>query len=348
MLKKITRIAIWVVFIFPVLLYGQKTAVTSDGKAVLLFDDGTRRPAETQEPRKKKAIHIRHPEIPGISPGDHVVHHTGFSLLYNDAHEQASWVAYELTKEETIKRSERTNKFMPDPAVAGGTATDADYRGSGYDRGHLAPAADMGWSSATMAESFYYSNMCPQVPEFNRGIWKKLEEQVRTWASENEAVYVVTGPVLKTGLPGIGGSGVSVPEHFYKVILDYREPEIKAIGFILPNQGSGETLSHFAVTIDSVEIITGIDFFPSLPDSTEGWIEKSLCVNCWSWKKSQIRNAGSKWDESKEHSEHREFSPTGNEPNNRLSVSVQCSGKTKSGRRCRRMTTASNGRCYQH
>jgi endonuclease G len=267
-------------------------------------------------------------EIPATNPTEIIITHTGYSLLYNETHEQAGWVAYELTKEETTKIVERTNKFMVDPLVKTGTANDNDYAGSGYDKGHLAPAADMGWSSITMAESFYYSNMSPQEPGFNRGVWKRLEELVRTWAIENNSIYIVTGPVLTTGLSTIGANKVSVPKYFYKVILDYTEPSIKGIGFIMTNTSSGEPLQTFAVTIDSVEKFTGIDFFPLLPDDQEQKIESTLCVSCWSWKsvktKSEIKNG------------------------TKTSTSVQCSGTTKAGNRCKRMTLSPNGRCYQH
>jgi endonuclease G len=136
-------------------------------------------------------------ELPAVKKGEQVIRHAGYSFVYNEAYEQAAWVAYELTEKETDKQYDRTDKFIPDPSVITGSATDSDYSGSGYDRGHLAPAADMGWSSTSMAESFYFSNMSPQVPGFNRGIWKRLEEQVRSWAIEYDTIYVVTGPVLK-------------------------------------------------------------------------------------------------------------------------------------------------------
>ena len=222
-------------------------------------------------------------ELPLFSSKEKIVVHTGFTLSYNETHEQANWVAYELTKEETNKTHKRTNKFLKDPKVKSGTAADEDYKNSGYDRGHLAPAADMGWSAESMAESFYYSNMSPQTPAFNRGIWKNLEELVRSWAIENERIYIVTGPILTKGLNVIGFNQVSVPQYYYKVILDYTEPEIKGIGFIMPNAGSKEELSGFAVSIDSVELLTGIDFFPRLEDEEETIIEKSLCVPCWTW-----------------------------------------------------------------
>lgn len=224
---------------------------------------------------------ISHLELPAARKGDLIIKHIGFTLCYDEKHEQADWVAYELTADETARAFERSNKFSPDPDVVTGSADNADYKGSGYDRGHLAPAADMSWSFETMQESFYYSNMSPQVPSFNRGIWKRLEEKVRDWARSNRSIYVVTGPVLEEGLPFIGHDRVSVPRFYYKVLLDYSSPDIKGIGFVLPNEGSKLPLSSFAVSIDEVERITHLDFFPSLPDDEEAKIEKSVCFECW-------------------------------------------------------------------
>jgi endonuclease G, mitochondrial len=283
-----------------------------------------------------KKIHpktILNLEIPAKNATDIVVVHAGFSLVYNESHEQASWVAYELTKEETIKLFERTDRFIPDPKVSTGTATNADYAGAGYDRGHLAPAADMGWSEITVAESFYYSNMSPQEPSFNRGIWKKTEELVRNWAVENNSVYVVTGPVLTDGLKTIGENKVSVPNYYYKVILDYSQPSIKGIGFIMPNTSSKEKPSYFAVSIDSVERFTGIDFFPSLPDDQEILIEKTLCMDCWTWNVLP-----------------KSTNPQQTEDTTPIAKSdaVQCKGMTQSKKRCKRKTKSANGFCSQH
>jgi len=229
-------------------------------------------------------------EFPQKQPEEVIITHTGYSLVYNEIHEQANWVAYELTREETEKVVDRNNNFITDPFVLTLTANDKDYAGSGYDKGHLAPAADMSWSLTAMKESFYYSNMSPQFPGFNRGIWKKLEALVRTWAIENEAIYIVTGPVLTNGLPAIGEDKVSVPGFYYKVILDYTAPGIKGIGFILPNASSNEPLQKYAVTIDSVEKFTNIDFFPLLPDNQENLIEITLCISCWTWTSSTTSN----------------------------------------------------------
>lgn len=222
-------------------------------------------------------------EIPELHAGDTVVEHAGYALLYNERHEQASWVAYELTKKETANDFERTDKFLEDPLVKTGTATLIDYAKSGYDRGHLAPAADMGYSLTTITESFYFSNMSPQVPSFNRGVWKKLEEQVRDWAIYYSAVYVVTGPVLTENLPTIGPNQVSVPAYYYKLVVNYEQEAARAIGFLLPNAASTQPLQSFVVSIDSVEALTGFNFYPGLPVELQRKLEADTCVSCWEW-----------------------------------------------------------------
>ncbi|HPX59469.1 MAG TPA: DNA/RNA non-specific endonuclease [Bacteroidales bacterium] len=227
-------------------------------------------------------VSITQLEIPYCNQED-VISHTGFSLLYSNQHKQAHWVAYQLTKEKTTKAVERGSSFRPDPKVSTGTANNNDYKGSGYDRGHLAPAADMAWSSKSMKSSFYYSNISPQVPDFNRGIWKKLEALIRTWATDNDTIYVITGPILEEQLPTIGKNKVSVPAAYYKVILDYTLPTIKAIAFIIPNEKSNLPLTHYVVSVDEVEKITEIDFFHRLPDEQEAIIERTVCKSLWSW-----------------------------------------------------------------
>ncbi len=160
-------------------------------------------------------------ELPHYTNDSEIIQHTGYALKYNEQYEQAEWVAYQLTDIEVNGKYERSDNFRKDPFVSTGSATLKDYKGSGYDRGHLIPASDMKWSPDAMSSSFYMSNMSPQDPSFNRGIWKKLEEQVREWAVDNREIYVVTGPVLTNGLyQTIGVNKVAVPNHYYKVVLD--------------------------------------------------------------------------------------------------------------------------------
>jgi endonuclease G len=333
--------------------------------------------AQTSTPPAQKVKHcyITNLELPKVKTGEQIIHHVGYSLSYNEAHEQATWVAYQLTAEETKKRVGRSNRFMEDPLVKTGSAVDIDYKGSGYDRGHLAPAADMGWSMVSMEESFYYSNMSPQLPGFNRGIWKNLEELVRHWALDYDSLEIVTGPVLRKGLNTIGPNAVSVPEYYYKVILDYCGEEVKAIGFLLPNAASRESLQFFALTVDSLERLTGLDFFPLLPDEDEKALEKSVCLTCWNWggtgglhskeqhpatqaadsrQCSGITNAGKRCqNETSMTAEfcivHQKRESENHQPKSeRREVSVQCSGTTRAGDRCKRKTLSKNGRCYQH
>ena len=221
-------------------------------------------------------------EIPSGGKGE-IIEHTGYTLSYREEYEVPEWVAYELTREEvTTLAVERKDNFREDKAVSTGSATLQDYKKSGYDRGHMAPAADFRWSAEAMDDTFYLSNMCPQTHAFNAGIWSDLESAIRSMAYEDGSIYVVTGPVLTDGpYDTIGENDVAVPSYFYKVVLDYSEPTLKAIGFILPHENSKNPLSYFAVTVDEVEERTGLDFFPLLPDNTEEKLESSLDTSLW-------------------------------------------------------------------
>ena len=220
--------------------------------------------------------------LPYCENTDDIVRHHGYSLLYSEPDEQALWVAYLLTSDETEGNYDRTDNFRADPDIKTGSAELSDYKGSGYDRGHLAPAADLKWSAESISDSFYLSNMSPQSPGFNRGIWKELENWVRKKAEKNFEIFVVTGPVLSGGpFIKIGRNNVSVPDYYFKVILDYFGPDKKAIGFILPNESSQKPLSEFSVSVDEVEDITGLDFFFMLEDDTESNLESRYAYSEW-------------------------------------------------------------------
>ena len=224
-------------------------------------------------------------ELPEDGFDGQILSHTGYTLKYSEDDEQPYWVAYELTSDEIYGDFERKDHFRSDPSVQTGSAALSDYRSSGYDRGHLIPAADQNWSEEAMDDSFFLSNMSPQEPSFNRGIWAKLESVVRTFAKDNKSLYVVTGPILIDGpYDSIGNNKVSIPNYYYKVILDYTSPGIKSIGFILPNEGSSKDLVDFATSVDEVESKTNIDFFYKLPDSQEDSIESSFNVDDWNFK----------------------------------------------------------------
>lgn len=213
--------------------------------------------------------------LPAYSANDEIVRHDGYVLRYREPYEQADWVAYPLLANEVTGDADRDREqFKPDPLVETGSSLPSDYTRSGYDRGHLAPAGDFKFSQRLTRESFYMSNISPQAPDFNRGIWKELEELVRRWAVRDNGLYVVTGPVLKPGLHTIGRQNeVSVPEQYYKVILYCNKPEIRMIGFLLRNEGSEQSLRQFVVPVDQIERLTGIDFFPKIPDDVERELE---------------------------------------------------------------------------
>jgi endonuclease G, mitochondrial len=193
--------------------------------------------------------------LPAFRSVDEVVRRDGYVLRYRDAYKNADWVAYPLLANEITGDADRDGEqFRPDPLVETGTALPSDYTRSGYDRGHLAPAGDFKFSQRLTRESFYMSNVSPQAPQFNRGIWKELEELVRQWAVRDNGLYVVTGSVLKPGLPTIGRANeVSVPGKFYKVILYCSKPEIRMIGFLLDNEASNSSLKQFVVPVDQIE-----------------------------------------------------------------------------------------------
>ena len=220
--------------------------------------------------------------MPAILPTETVTQHSAYSLVYNHKHMQAKWVAYNLTYGNTVGGAERSSKFSIDPSISPRTAVTSDYTKTGYDRGHLAPAGDMKFSAQAMSESFYMSNVSPQLPGFNRGIWKKLEEQFRSWAPSSHPVFVVTGPVLTDPISSHIGQtcSISVPQRFYKIMLDTASP-MRAIAFVMSNNSSTQPLSSFAMSIDEAERITGMDFFPKLNDLQEAKIEKTLLLQQW-------------------------------------------------------------------
>ncbi|MBK5200722.1 MAG: DNA/RNA non-specific endonuclease [Spirochaetaceae bacterium] len=231
------------------------------------------------------SVEIPNLELPKPVKGEQIVAHTDYVLSYNEEFEQPSYVAYELDSNEIYGPAKRKNNFKADPSITTGSATLDDYKNSGYDRGHLCPAADQEESDKAMSDSFYMSNMSPQAPDFNRKIWADLEGTVRTFADTNGKIYITTGPILTDGpYKTIGKNEVAVPNYYYKVILDYTEPEIKSIGFILPNEGSDKSLQSFATTVDKVEERTGLDFFYQLPDDVEAKIESTEDPTKWVFK----------------------------------------------------------------
>lgn len=222
-------------------------------------------------------------EIPiSLTPRqEQIIHHTGYTVSYNKDLKLPNWVSYELTREETKGKEKRSNRFIADPLVKGLIATNADYTHSGFDKGHMAPAADMKWSPQAMKESFYFSNMCPQHPQLNRRGWKNLEGKIRDLAIADSAIIVICGPIVAKQPKTIGKNKVVVPQQFFKVILSPYVKPMRAIGFLFNNKQAVEPLSTYAVTIDSIERLTNMDFFAPLPDEIENKIEAE--ANYFQW-----------------------------------------------------------------
>jgi endonuclease G len=210
-----------------------------------------------------------------------IIHHTYFSLSYCENHEQAEWVAYKLIPE-YFSGISRTDDYREDPYIKTGSATLADYRNSGYDRGHLLPAGSMKHNFKAMSETFYLSNISPQRQEFNAGMWQNLEEKVREWTSRSDSLYVVTGGILRPGLEKINGTKVSIPQYYYKAIVRFKSGSIEGIGFIMANKKLSGNVINYAVTIDEIEEKSEIDFFPNFPPEIENRIESK--INFLTWK----------------------------------------------------------------
>lgn len=206
----------------------------------------------------------------------------GMDLSFNPQYHIPNWVAWELTADETSGEISRTNKFSADPEIPESAET-WDYNYSGYDRGHMAPAGDMRWNREAMEQTFLMTNICPQVKSLNAGSWKNLEEKCRQWAQADSAIYIVCGPVID-GKPieYIGDTRVYVPRQFFKVIISPYANPARGIGFIMPNGKVPGGMQACAVPIDSVESLTGHDFFASLPDDIEADVESQCDFHYWS------------------------------------------------------------------
>lgn len=225
--------------------------------------------------------------LPAINKGDEIIKHKNYTLRYEEKYEVPAWVVHKLRGEFTKGRADRSgNQFIPDKKVEGKSALSTDYSNSGYDRGHMVPAGDFKCCQDLMNETFYMSNICPQVPDFNRGIWENIESRIRGWAVRDEELIVVTGPVLSKGMETIGRyNKVAVPKAFYKIALYYQAnnpKKARAIAFLLPNEGLfGKRMNNYVVSIDEVEKATGLDFFAKLPDDIENKLEANSDWDAW-------------------------------------------------------------------
>ncbi|WP_430429434.1 DNA/RNA non-specific endonuclease [Maribacter litoralis] len=219
--------------------------------------------------------------LPESTTGE-IVNHSFFTLSYNEPFEQAEWVAYVLEKSHLTYDDRKRPYFIEDPYVTSKSADWRNYKGSGYDRGHLVPAGDRRFSLQAYNETFYTSNISPQDREFNSGIWNDLEQQTRRWAKQYGTLYIFTGGVLESGLEEIGDEDVDVPNTFYKIIVRKKGDKIYSLSFLIPNKPQFTSLINFVVSVDDIEQATGIDFFNQLPNEKQKVFEGSK--NTVGWK----------------------------------------------------------------
>lgn len=207
----------------------------------------------------------------------------GFTVAFNPYNRTPDWVGWELTASKARGKESRSDNFWQDYDLPDCPAP-ADYRNSGFDKGHLCPAADQKWSAAAMSDCFVMANMAPQDHALNAGAWKTLEEKERLWALRDSAIIIVAGPIYNSSDRTTIGQGVRVPSAFFKVLLAPYLPNPRAIGFIYPNMRAPGNMADYAMSVDDVEKITGLDFFPSLPDSIENIIEDRYSFTEWNRK----------------------------------------------------------------
>ncbi len=208
-------------------------------------------------------------------PNEISVKHAAYVASYNPTHRIPNYVVHVIPKDILYGAAKRTNDFRIDPLIKIPMADSSDYWNSGYDRGHMAASADFKWSYKALSESYYYTNIIPQNKELNQGAWNRLEMQIREWAIDNDELIVITGPIIQEHLAKLpqGSHKVSIPEYIYKIVVDYYPPSYKAIAFLYPNKNVPYDIMQHVVSIDSIETLTGIDFFPKLPDSLETILE---------------------------------------------------------------------------
>lgn len=217
---------------------------------------------------------------PSSTTGE-IVRHAHFALSYNEAYEQAEWVVYVLEKLHLTNDDRERPFFIEDPKVNSKSADWRNYKGSGYDRGHLCPAGDRRFSKNAYNETFYTSNIAPQDRDFNAGIWNRLEKKIRDWARKDGPLFVVTSGVLEEGLQRIGEEDVAVPKYFYKVVAKGQGENLKIIGFLFPNKEDTRELDEFLVPVDTLEKLTGIDFFAGLSEEQQTALEAGISTSGW-------------------------------------------------------------------
>ncbi len=233
---------------------------------------------------------IKQYALPRIDEDGFLVYHSAMALFYIDRWGQSKWVVHMILPDIATGVETRTNDFRRDSLVPVEMPDKVDYFNSGYDRGHLAPSADFRWSRKALSESYFYSNMSPQKPEFNRGKWSQVEDFLRQYVIyTGHPIFVVTGGLLHDSIQKTIGVNkkIKVPPYFYKIALDMQASPPRAIAFWMLNGTNTKPIINYVVSIDEVEQKTGIDFFYLLPDTLEDRVEAMKDVSLWQSKETK-------------------------------------------------------------
>lgn len=218
-------------------------------------------------------------ELPAYSANmsEQFIRHQGYVVSYNKKHRIPNWVAWQLYPGRLQGGALRQDVFMPDPSVVNGSPGHHEYTNSGYDRGHMCPAGDNSFSSQAMKESFYTSNICPQLHILNGGSWRVLEERCRKWTNMYQRLYIVCGPIIQRAMQKIGGDrGISIPKLFFKAVLREAKGQYYMIGYMFRQNGN-----WWVASIDEIEQQTGLNLFHNLPSVVQQELEAKKDVSNW-------------------------------------------------------------------
>jgi endonuclease G len=213
-----------------------------------------------------------------------IIHHKAYSLSYNTSYALPSWVSYKVTKAQVNKEAPFKGKYKKDPLVTVRAADKKDYKNSGYLMAQLVNYLDVLNIETAAEETFYMSNIVPMKLAFHRHIWLGCEDLIRMWVANSDGLYIITGPIIEADapFPTMGENKISVPNRYYKIVYD--EENKKAIGFIFKNGTSSGTLKSYSRSVDEIEKLTGIDFFPELDETTSKNLESAVDYDFWDFE----------------------------------------------------------------
>lgn len=281
------RVSILVIFFLGVVVTFNTSGLQSKDhpdvpKKVGFYDVENTLDGNTYEFKNKKESDIDIP-LPLKDITEQILYRKHYTISYNKDTRLPNWVAWHLLPNHTTGEVKRPgNAWHEDLDVPAPRATVADYKGSGWTRGHMCPAGDNKWDSEAMYNTFLFSNCCPQNANLNSGTWNQLEISTRRWAERWGDLYIVCGPILfRQEHETIGENKVVVPEAFFKVIVCLNNRHPKGIGFICRNTDGNRKKDLYVNSVKQVERITGITFFPHLPKELADAVKNKADINDW-------------------------------------------------------------------